>query len=441
MSLSRCLVASCVVFSVTACTSDVGRTTIQKWPDGKRAALSITYDGGTINQFAVALPVMDELGLPATFFIVTGDIDGARYRRTFIGRPVDEVAVEVHQGVPTTAQNFFERAGAVRMLPFSEAIDYHTRAGDLFELGRIDEAYSTIEDAYRRAEDRSLTPLAPGEGLDNPDVSATWDDLRTYASRGHEIASHSVSHAQLATLDSVNLSYELERSLEEIEAHLGSAHTFSVEAPYGTENPRVMEKVLALYPASRNRMPEAYLEEINRWNDSDPAASPQEYVQWQRGPKSATPVEEMKSWVDRAASRDNIWLVLVFHGVEGIGWEPKPAAELEEYFSYIAGREDVWVGTFRDVTRYMRQRMAAAVRWSRDGEEIHVELSHALDPERYDYPLTLSTHVPDGWDFVEVVQGDSQHVTNVRRSGGKSTVSYEAVPNAGPVVLREASGH
>ncbi|MDX1741207.1 MAG: polysaccharide deacetylase family protein, partial [Rhodothermales bacterium] len=423
-----------------SCSTDVGRTTIEKWPDGKRAAVSITFDGGTTNQFAMARPIMDELGLPATFFIVTGDIKGSEFRRTFIGRPVAEIADEVTRGVPTTEDNFFERAGAVRMLPYREAIDYHTRAGDLFELGRIEEAYATIDEAYRRADEGSLTTLEPGDGPDNPDVNATWNDLSSYASRGHEFASHSVSHAQLATLDSLNLIYELERSLEEIETHLGTKHTFSVEAPYGTENPRVMERVLALYPASRNRMPEAYLEEINRWNDADPRESPQEYVQWQRGPKSATSVREMISWVDRAASADNVWLVLVFHGVEGIGWEPKPAAELQEYFTYIAGSDEVWVGTFGDAARYIRERMAATVTATRRGDEIRVDLRHSLDSDLYRFPLTLSTRVPADWTFVEVTQGASRHLVDVRRSSREGSVTYRAVPNSDVVVLRQATG-
>ena len=68
----------------------------------------------------------------------------------------------------------------------------------------------------------------------------------------------------------------------------------------------------------------------------------------------------MKSWVDTVASRDNMWLVLVFHGVDGIGWEPKTGAELGEYFGYIRSLGDeVWVATFRDAAKYMRERMHA----------------------------------------------------------------------------------
>ena len=46
-----------------------GETVIAKLQYGKRAAVTLTYDDGSINQFRVAVPIMDSLGLPATFFI------------------------------------------------------------------------------------------------------------------------------------------------------------------------------------------------------------------------------------------------------------------------------------------------------------------------------------------------------------------------------------
>jgi hypothetical protein len=183
-------------------------------------------------------------------------------------------------------------------------------------------------------------------------------------------------------------------------------------------------------------MPDDFLDEINRWDDTDPGTSEKEYVQWQRGPKSATPLNEMQSWIDKIVTRDNIWLVLVFHGVEGIGWEPKTAAELKAYFEYIAEREDVWVAPFRDATRYMRERMAAVVTSVADGDEIRVELTHGLDPALYNYPLTLRTRVPAGWEIAEVTQGSSRIVVPVVQHQGGAYVSYDALPHDGSVVLR-----
>src|SRR5258706_12931785 len=68
-----------------------GQTEITKWQDGKKGAVSITYDDGNVNQFKYALPVMKRLRLPATFYIITGPIPGSQHNGKFIGRPVQEI--------------------------------------------------------------------------------------------------------------------------------------------------------------------------------------------------------------------------------------------------------------------------------------------------------------------------------------------------------------
>src|SRR4030095_9495543 len=103
-------------------------------------------------------------------------------------------------------------------------------------------------------------------------------------------------------------------------------------------------------------MPDAFVDDLDRWSKTDPATSTKEYVRWQRGPLTETPMTLMKSWIDTAEAHDNIWLVLVFHGVDGVGWKPKTGAELKEYFGYIKSKEDkIWVATFQDVAKYMRE--------------------------------------------------------------------------------------
>ena len=383
--------------------ADIG-TEIAKWQDGKAAAVSLTYDDNSANQFRVAVPLMGRLGFPATFHIITGEIEGSRYHGTFVGRPVAEIVRET-AGVATGPGNFFERASAVGRIGLEGGFEAHLRAGELFEDGRIDEAYKTIDTAF--AEVRAGRPgPEPGPRAGSGDRPLTWEALKALASRGFEFSSHTITHPRLAVLDDANLDYELDKSREDILDHLGPAHAFTVECPFGTEDERVVRHALARYPASRNRMPEPFLEEINRWSEKDPASSAREYVQWQRGVLTATPMAEMKGWVDTAGRRDNIWLVLVFHGVDGVGWEPKTGAELEEYFGYIKSLQSrLWVATFRDAAKYLRERMAARVTTVRKGETIEVDLRHDLPAGTYDLPLTLKTRLPRAWRSVAVRQG------------------------------------
>lgn len=439
-----CLAVAAAALIQASCVAgrggDFGQTEITRWPEGKQAAVSITYDGGTINQFKVAVPIMDRLGLPATFFIVTGDIRGSKYRGEFIGRDVEEILRE-SATVPIDERNFFERATALRYLPYQGAREYHTRAGDLFEVGKAAEARAHIDEAYAKIRRGELQPL-PEEGrYENPTVDASWGTIKALAARGYEFGSHSVTHPQPAICDDANLRYELEKSREEILEKLGPEHTFSCEWPHGSANPRVLEVATKIYPALRNRMPADYLDEINRWSRQSPLACTREYVQWQRGPKTSTSLAEMKGWVDTILSRDNIWLVLTFHGVDGIGYEPKTGEELDAFFSYIKAHEDrVWVATFRDATKYIRERMNASVSSSSTNRgRIEVRLGHSLDGELYQVPLTLRTRVPANWRAVEIRQGAALRTVPVRRDERGAFVMYEAKPNAEVIELRRIS--
>jgi peptidoglycan/xylan/chitin deacetylase (PgdA/CDA1 family) len=422
--------------AVRSSQDPTGQTEITKWPQDKRAAVSLTFDDNSVNQFRVAVPIMDRLGLPATFHIITGDIAGSRYHAMFIGRPIQAIIQETAGGA-TNADNFFERASAIGHLGLQGTLEYHSRAGELYEEGKVSEAYRLLDEAYAKVRGGAFAPEPAAPATADRRNAISWDDLKKLAARGYEFSSHTVTHPRLAVLDEANLVYELDKSREEILNHLGTKHTFTVECPYGTEDERVLKYVLARYPASRNRMPEPFLEELNRGSEKDPGASGKEYVQWQRGVLTKTPMTLMKSWVDTVAAHDNMWLVLVFHGVDGVGWEPTTGAELAEYFGYIKSRDDrVWAATFGDVTKYLRERMRSTVHTSRNGDVIEVALRHDLADERYDLPLTLKTYVPAVWTAVEVRQGTGFTRASVLRDGRGSYVLYQARPNAEPIRLK-----
>jgi peptidoglycan/xylan/chitin deacetylase (PgdA/CDA1 family) len=416
-----------------------GQTEVLKWKDGKTAAISITYDGGTINQFRVALPIMNEMGLPATFYIVTGDIKGAEHTGEFIGRDVGLI-VEESKSVKTNLQNLFERAAAVRYLESTEARLYHTRAGDMFEMGRVDDACREIDRAFAAFNNGSLKRDLPGNIFNNPDVDISWDEIKQIASEGHEFGSHSVTHPQLGIYDTPNMRYEIEKSRDEIVKHLGESHAFSAEIPHGIENPRVMEFAGRFHKVLRNRMPAPYLEEINRWNRKSPSESEKQYIQWQRGPKSSTSLKAMNAWVDTCLAYENIWLVLTFHGIDGIGYEPLSSVDVKAFFNYIKSNEStIWVATFRDVVKYIRQRDASSVTQMMesgdivgDGQinkSIVIGLKHNLDKMIYNYPLTLKSYLPKGWKDVTVKQGGTAIPHKMSGDKEGDFIIYNALPN------------
>lgn len=212
-------------------------------------------------------------------------------------------------------------------------MDYHTQAGEVYDEGKnVEQAYRLIDEGYGEVR-QGFFQLNEGHNASTADANKiTWDELGVLAQRGYEFASHTVTHPRLAVLDDANLIYELERSRQDILDHLGFKHTFSVECPFGTENERAVRFALMRYELARNHMPDAFVDDLDRWSKMDPTSSTKEYVRWQRGPLTETPMTLMKSWVDITAAHDNIWLVLVFHGVDGIGWKPKTGRGIERVF-------------------------------------------------------------------------------------------------------------
>ena len=432
------LIGTICVSSICA-LSQAGTTEVTKWQYGKNGAVSLTYDDGSINQFRVAVPIMDSFSFPATFFIITGNIQASQYHGTFVGRPTNAIIEETAK-IPTNKDNFFERASAIGFLGYEGTLEYHTRAGELYDEGKnSDQAYRVLDDGYAKVRAGAFKPAVAHDSSTDPD-SLTWDELRSLSHRGYEFASHSVTHPRMAVLDDANLVYELEKSRQEILDQLGFKHTFSVECPYGTEDGRAVQAALLRYPLARNYMPDANVDDLDRSNNTDPAASHKEYVRWQRGPLTETPMELMKSWVDNTAAQGNIWLVLVFHGVDGIGWKPKTGAELKDYFGHIQlKQQNLWVATFQDVGKYIRERAHATVASYPEGEGISVVLRSSLTDISYDLPLTLKTEVPREWQRVEVRQGQRIAQANVVHGSHAEYVLYQAMPNAEVVHLSRAT--
>jgi peptidoglycan/xylan/chitin deacetylase (PgdA/CDA1 family) len=428
-------IAGMLIVSMTYSQRSTGQTEITRWQDGKKGAVSITYDDGSINQFRKAVPVMNRLGLPGTFFIITGSLPGSKYTGKFIGRPVAQIINET-KTIPTNKDNVYERASAARYLGFKGTGDYFTRAGAQIDAGRIEEGCKIIDDLYQKVVNGELQPeVSENRTADNTNI-LTWDMVKMYVSQGHEFASHTVTHPYICALDEPNILYELEKSRQEILDRIGLKYTFSAECPYGTEDERAMQYAYKVYPALRNRIPEEYLLELNRGSRRMPVNADFEYVQWQRGIISRSTLSEINAWIDTTASQNNIWLVLVLHGIDGIGWESVSSQIVDDHFSYIKSKEnDLWVATFGDVARYMKERMNAKVSSMRKGGNINVTITHSLDKELYNLPLTLKTYVDSNWEEAKVEQGELITKVNVQREGSSTFITYRAMPSEESITI------
>jgi hypothetical protein len=240
-----------------------------------------------------------------------------------------------------------------------------------------------------------------GYGID------TWENL---ASRiGIELCPHTMNHIGAADLEEAD--YEIGESFRTV----------------WKLNPPDKSK---LYPFSRGgatSWPSGYRETIQR---KYPVADySNEAVRYSGGDNRNELIDFAKK-----AMKDEAWHMVLTHGtgpnLEWLGFE---VSNFEALLDYLASVKDkLWVGNIGDVYKYVMEKKSARISIIRsDDKSIELNLTSDIDPEFFDYPLTLITDVPTEWIYCHVRQGELQSIYPVK--SGK--VMYKALPNRGEIRL------
>ena len=166
-------------------------------------AAAITFDDGYADNAAVALPLLRDAGLPATFFIATGYLDG--------GRMWNDTVIEAIRGCRRASLD-----------GTSLLLGTHTLASAADRRRAIDACLALMK--YRPAEERDaqadlLAEMA--EVTPRRDLMMTPDDIRTLKQTGMQIGAHTVSHPILRKLPLAAARSEIEGSRARLEELCG----------------------------------------------------------------------------------------------------------------------------------------------------------------------------------------------------------------------------
>jgi peptidoglycan/xylan/chitin deacetylase (PgdA/CDA1 family) len=182
-------------------------------------AALLTFDDGYRDNVDVALPILQELGLPAVFFLVSGFLEKPRLPWW------DRIAYVI-------------KHTRVRALSLSSPIAV---AIDLDRMPRPQAIWLLVE-AFMNAEGRDeagfFAELEARAEVDVPsdqlgrDLFMTWDDARRLKYAGMAIGSHSYNHANLALLAEDEQRRELRESKRLLEGMLGGEVT-ALAYPFG----------------------------------------------------------------------------------------------------------------------------------------------------------------------------------------------------------------
>lgn len=120
------------------------------------------------------------------------------------------------------------------------------------------------------------------------------------------------------------------------------------------------------------------------------------------------------SWIDTAIN-DRTWLIEMWHNVmpeDDGGYQTILVSDAEEHLDYVAEKvasNDIWVATYDDAVKYIRERQNSSLSAYIISDRLNVtlELTNSdMSYKTFNQPLTVSILLPDGYSVGETAKVD-----------------------------------
>ncbi|MBS0346721.1 MAG: polysaccharide deacetylase family protein [Proteobacteria bacterium] len=194
---------------------------------GKRLRFAITFDDGYLDNLSVAAPILQRLGVPAAFYVVSNYVGTTR--RFWWDRVG---AILAHSAAPRLDINGLFPAGAGHELPPSLPLDSpaaRQASGAALEAALRASHPRDVDgvlDRLARRLEVTIPPADPADRLMN------WAEIRRLSELGFEIGGHSADHFNLARLSGDELDEQIAGCKARIEQETGKP-VLSFAYPYG----------------------------------------------------------------------------------------------------------------------------------------------------------------------------------------------------------------
>ena len=219
-----------------------------------------------------------------------------------------------------------------------------------------------------------------------------WSKLQSAAAKGHEIASHTMTHpANLGILTPTQQTTELKNSRDSIRLHITGEQC--IDLAYPNCNPSTDSITRKYYLAARNCSGQI----VPKTPTDFFAISC--FICGNTG--SYTTASSLITLANNAVST-NGWTVYLVHDIDSLdghnhgGYSPTPEAALQGWVNYMdTSRTRFWVETFGNVVRYIKERNAASVRGvSRTADTITLRVTDTLNDTIFNYPISIRRPLP-----------------------------------------------
>jgi hypothetical protein len=251
---------------------------------------------------------------------------------------------------------------------------------------------------------------------------SNWTDLKTAFAKGHEIASHNNNHDSNQS--------GLAPSQKTIKQNVPGE--MCVTIAYPNCNTPGDQQVLQYYIAGRNCTAQINQKSPSNWAQINAKM----FGSGQCGcPNDAN---SMNSFADQAAS-GNGWAVTCHHGIgsDSHSWAVTNLNAMKDHLSYLdKNRDKIWIETFGNVARYIKERNAASVaKKDSTANGITISVTDNLPDSIYNFPLSIRRPLPATWTTAVVMQKGSAVKDTVITDGTTKYVMFKAVPDGGDIVI------
>jgi peptidoglycan/xylan/chitin deacetylase (PgdA/CDA1 family) len=145
--------------------------------------------------------------------------------------------------------------------------------------------------------------------IDQQPTFMTQSQIQDFADRGHEIASHTVTHPHLRELSPDQLTAELTESQATLRRLFGPSAATSFASPYAEYNNATLAAIRQVYSNHR-----AFDDDGTDNSGFNTRAAYDPYNLRVKFVESTTTTDTVQGWIDSARA-NNAWLILAYHEV------------------------------------------------------------------------------------------------------------------------------
>lgn len=257
-----------------------------------------------------------------------------------------------------------------------------------------------------------------------------WDKLLSASQNGHEIASHSVTHTNFSSQNDSLQTWELKTCKEDIITHIPGEQCITHAYPYCVSAKKAIMQ--QFYEAGRT------------CSGSIVSKNPADFFGISSiicGDQGS--IKTTDHFISRfnSAIKTKGWCVFLLHGIDGDGgYSPLPSTVLRETLEYINDNQnDLWVETFGNVVRYIKERNSLSVaEISAQDTCITVQVTDTLNDTIFTYPVSIRRPLPAGWAAATVTQNGKPVAFQIIDTDTTDYVQFDAIPDSGDVLITKS---